>query len=275
MRKPVISGMLLAATLIAVNTSKAQALDPSKLLVIEKPNTNSAQTIDEPINKTITETIFKTASVQNTVAAPEVSNETKYKIAEGDTLSSIATKYSTTWDKLYFKNTQIEIPDFIKPNDEIVIPKPDEQLTPRVIPAPKPVPAAAVIEKPTTTQTYRSAPKPKATAPSTYSAPAQARGSASGNTYTYGYCTWYVKNLRPDLPNNLGNADTWASRAAAQGIPTGSAPRAGAVGQAGMHVVYVLSVNGDGTVNITEMNHAGWNVVSNRTVPASMFRYIY
>src|SRR5690606_14498577 len=91
--------------------------------------------------------------------------------------------------------------------------------------------------------------------------------SAAGNRYVPGYCTWYVKNMRPDLPNNLGNADTWVSRAAAQGLPTGSTPRAGAVGQRGMHVVYIKSVNGDGSVNITEMNHKGLWVVTERTLP--------
>ena len=77
------------------------------------------------------------------------------------------------------------------------------------------------------------------------------------------------------MPNNLGNANTWVARAAAQGMATGSTPRAGAVGQQGMHVVYVESVNGDGTVTISEMNHVGWNVVNQRTVPASNFQYIY
>jgi peptidoglycan DL-endopeptidase CwlO len=77
------------------------------------------------------------------------------------------------------------------------------------------------------------------------------------------------------LPNNLGNANTWVARAAAQGIPTGSAPRVGAIGQQGMHVVYVESVNGDGTVTVSEMNFRGRYVISSRTVPASTFRYIY
>ena len=101
------------------------------------------------------------------------------------------------------------------------------------------------------------------------------RSSSAGNSYGYGYCTWYVKNRRPDMPNNLGNANTWVARAAAQGMATGSAPRAGAVGQAGMHVVYVESVNADGSVTVSEMNRAGWNVISSRTVPASYFQYIY
>ena len=117
----------------------------------------------------------------------------------------------------------------------------------------------------------------------TYTAPTRSyipRGSSSGNTYGYGYCTWYAKNMRPDLPNNLGNANTWYSRAAAQGLPVGSTPRAGAIGTTTRgslgHVVYVHSVNGDGTIYISDMNYRGWNQVTYRTVSASEFEgYIY
>jgi surface antigen len=103
--------------------------------------------------------------------------------------------------------------------------------------------------------------------------------SSAGNTYGYGYCTWYVKNVASWIPNGLGNANTWASRASSYGLSTGSTPRAGAVGTTTRgslgHVVYVRSVNTDGTVNISDMNYAGWNVVTYRTVPASQFFYIY
>lgn len=105
------------------------------------------------------------------------------------------------------------------------------------------------------------------------------RGVSTANTYDAGYCTWYVKERRPDLPNNLGNANTWYARAEAQGLAVGSLARAGAVGTttagAEGHVVYVESVNSDGTINISEMNHTGWNEYDSRTVDASLFLYIY
>lgn len=102
------------------------------------------------------------------------------------------------------------------------------------------------------------------------------RGAVAGNTYSIGFCTYYAKQRRPDLPNNLGNADTWYQRAAAQGIPVGSQPRVGAIGEtkAYMHVVYIEAVNGD-TVTVSEANYKGRGVVSTRTAPASEFRYIY
>ena len=101
-------------------------------------------------------------------------------------------------------------------------------------------------------------------------------GNSSGNLYDRGWCTWYAKNRRPDLPNNLGNAITWVSRAKAQGIPTGSSPRAGAIGQRGNHVVYIERVNPDGSVYYSDMNGiAGFNNVGYATVSASTFTYIY
>lgn len=104
--------------------------------------------------------------------------------------------------------------------------------------------------------------------------------NSSGNTYDAGYCTWYVKNKRPDIPNNLGNANTWYSRAAAQGWNVGSAPKKGAVGTSTRgalgHVVYVEGVSLDGLyVTISEMNYRGLYITSTRTVHYSEFVYIY
>lgn len=99
--------------------------------------------------------------------------------------------------------------------------------------------------------------------------------ASTSNTYTYGYCTWYVKNRRPDLSNNLGNASTWFYRAQAQGMLTGTAPKVGAIGQRRNHVVYVENINHDGTITISEMNHRAVGIKSTRTLPASYFRYIY
>jgi len=102
---------------------------------------------------------------------------------------------------------------------------------------------------------------------------------AASNSYAWGQCTWYAKQRRPDLPNNLGNANNWYARAAAMGRKVGAAPRAGAVatttaGRFG-HVAVVDSVRG-GTVNISEMNYAGGvGKVHHRAVAASSFRYIY
>lgn len=104
-------------------------------------------------------------------------------------------------------------------------------------------------------------------------------GSA-GNTYAAGNCTWYAKSRRPDLPNNLGNANTWYSRAAAQGWNVGSTAKKGAVGvdTSGWlgHVVYVEGMSIDGQwVTISEMNYRGLYSMNTRTVHYTEFKYIY
>lgn len=206
----------------------------------------------------------KTSEVENT---QEQNSETptvavqpvEYTVQEGDSLTKIGEKFNLEWTKLYDKNTVISSPDSISPGQVLTIPTPDEQLAKRIVPE-------AVLQ-PVSSESVKSG---GAVTKSRYSA-----GSSAGNAYAPGYCTWYAKQRRPDLPNRMGNAISWVSSAAAQGFATGGIPRAGAIGQQGNHVVYIESVNNDGTVNVSEMNYRGVFVVSSRTVAASNFRYIY
>jgi surface antigen len=188
-------------------------------------------------------------------------NENYGKIIKDDLFN-----YYTEWKRLFDKNTTLQNPDLLEVGSELVVPLPDEVISPKELPEPPIRVVEAVVAK---------SPKKIATNTVTQTTQVQPRGSVSANGYVAGYCTWYVKNRRPDMPNNLGNASSWVSRAAAQGLPTGSSPRVGAVGQRGNHVVYVESVNDDGTVTISEMNHKGLYVQTTRTLPASYFSYIY
>lgn len=104
---------------------------------------------------------------------------------------------------------------------------------------------------------------------------AQKPGSFS-NTYAYGYCTWYVATRRY-VPNMLGNANQWPYNAPRAGLGVGSTPRAGAAGVTrwGNHVVYIERVDGS-TVYYSEMNGpAGWGRVNSGSGPASNFIYVY
>ncbi|HSE61564.1 MAG TPA: CHAP domain-containing protein, partial [Candidatus Saccharimonadales bacterium] len=109
-----------------------------------------------------------------------------------------------------------------------------------------------------------------------------------GNGYAYGYCTWYAFNRRAELGrpigSNWGNATTWASYARAAGFRVDRTPEAGAVfqnsgGWGGLgHVGVVERVEANGDVYVSEMNYAGWNRISNRTIPASQagsYNYIH
>lgn len=222
---------------------------PSKTNALEIPTVSEVSTLDI-IKPTIP------SSTEND--KPKIEPEVIIVVARNDNLTKIAEAHKTTVDRLWRKNTSIADPNLLNVSQALVVPREDEVLAER--PLPVTVISIGIEPVQTSAQIGRSS---------------VSRGSSSGNTYSYGYCTWFVKNMRPDLPNNLGNADTWAARAAAQGLATGRTPRVGAVGQQGMHVVYITAVNGDGTVTLSEMNYKGWNVASIRTASASSFIYIY
>ena len=202
------------------------------------------------------------------------SNETDKKeekkvvatIKAGDTLTDIATKYKTSYIRLFNANESITNPDLIFVGDKVRVPGKDEKLPNRL----------AELAPAEQTQVIAGAVYSQAGQADAPVGGGMARGSSAGNTYAQGWCTWYAKEMRPDLPNNLGNGGQWVANAAAQGIPTGSSPRTGAIAEEPGHVAYVESVNGDGTITISEM---GWNYqvgqFNRRTVPASNYRYIY
>ena len=188
------------------------------------------------------------------VAEPTKPAPVVYIVVSGDNLTKIGTAYNVEWQRLWAKNTELTHPDLIHVGDKITIPEPSEQLS-REIPA-------------------------QVSLPATTPGAAPVRDYGGGNGYDYGYCTWYVKNRRgASIPNNLGNANTWYSRAAGAGMSVGSEPRAGAVGTTTRgalgHVVYVESVNADGSINISEMNAPTWGAVTYRTAGAGEFLYIY
>lgn len=206
----------------------------------------------------------KKASAQTKPAekTPEKPAPVYVEVQLGDTLSAIADRYQTSYVRIFNANEQIANPDVIDVGQKFRIPDPSEDLPDRVLPAAPEVQAAvqnAVSSSPIQSRLSQSA-----------------RGSSAGNTYGYGWCTWYAKQMRPDLPNNLGNGGQWVANARAQGIPTGTTPRPGAIAEQSGHVAYVEAVSG-GMVTVSEM---GYNytsgTVTRRTVAASTFwGYIY
>lgn len=102
------------------------------------------------------------------------------------------------------------------------------------------------------------------------------------------YTAWKVYQKNGYMPywGGRGNANQWPGNARAAGIQVSSAPRAGSVGvlMAGQygHVVWVDSVNANGTINISQYNYfnaggSGWGHYSEmyNVSPGAYDYYIY
>lgn len=108
--------------------------------------------------------------------------------------------------------------------------------------------------------------------------------ATAGNRYAPGNCTWYAYERRQQLGSPVGsfwgNANTWDDSARAAGYTVNNTPKAGAVlvNNAGYygHVAIVERVLDNGDVYLSEMNYAGFNVISNRTISAGQAAgYVY
>jgi len=181
-----------------------------------------------------------------------------YTVRGGDTVEALAQKYKTDSARIVSYN-DLEVSG-LAPGARIVIPggiMPENE-RPRIATSSSTIGAARI---------------------------SAASAAVAGNKYDYGYCTWYVYNKRAQIGRPVGsfwgNAVTWASYARSSGYTVNNTPAVGAVMQNGGgygHVAFVESVGGDGTVTISEMNYAGWNVVSSRTLSAGQaasYNYIH
>lgn len=204
------------------------------------------------INKPVT--IPQPKPVQTVQVEPKkkkIIKPQKYRIQQGDTLIKIAKKHKTTWQRIFYKNKSIKNPDQLKVGVVIYLPSKHEKLKKRTFYHPVPKQAVETIKN--------------------------GSGEAvAGNMYEPGQCVWAIKNWRPEIPNTWGNATNWLANAQAQGWPTGSTPRVGAVGWTYGHVVLITAVHKNGTVDIKDMN--GRYVpfeIGYGTYPASKYQYIY
>ncbi|HSW90941.1 MAG TPA: LysM peptidoglycan-binding domain-containing protein [Candidatus Saccharimonadales bacterium] len=188
----------------------------------------------------------------------------------GDTLTAIADAHSTTVNDIMAANA-INDPNLIEPGQVLQIPAQPQGVT-GFSHSLKAAAAAFMVPPVQLAQ-----PQVQAAATNVPAQPTHHVAGVAGNTYVVGTCTWYVKNRIPSLPNQLGNGGYgWLATAVAFGYVTGSSPAPGAIGVESGHVVYVESVNSDGTVNISEMNYAGQiGVVHYRTTSVGEFQYIY
>lgn len=274
------AGLFACAVIFAAgNTSQvnAEALMPAML------ETSSSNNVRLAVLDRVETGLVSVRDIDAAPVEPQQPVVVEHTIQPGESLSKIAEQHQTTWKRLYDKNTSISDPDMIAAGNKVIVPRADEQLEERAIPVPEPEPtpapvAAVQTPKPAVKKPAQAPVKPKPQAKPAAPAPVR-RGAVAGNTYTPGQCTWHVKNLRgSSLPNGLGNANQWYSRAKAMGLSTGTTPSVGAAGvrKSGNHAVYVTAVHGNGTITVSEMNY-NWTPYATRTAVknAADFYYIY
>lgn len=176
-----------------------------------------------------------------------------YTIKQGDTLTKVSKAHRTSLKRVICANPKITNPDRIDVGERLKIPRKKDKLR------------CAKIKPHFVNVTVAS--KPLVNSGGFYS---------SENLYEPGQCVWAIKNWRPEIPNTWGNATDWLANAQAQGWPTGSTPRVGAVGWTYGHVVLITAVHKNGTVDIKDMN--GRYVpfeIGYGTYPSNKYQYIY
>jgi surface antigen len=293
----------LSSADVAVNVARLARLDEAVAV------TNKADTVNTQL--------AVSSADDNVVAKPQIVSTAlkskkdikKYKVAAGDTISGIATKFGVTSDTirtsnslsgeavtagqelvispvngLVYKIKAGDTPDSIsrkyQVNKDQLVAFNDAELTGsfvvgELIVIPNGVEAVAA----TTTNASR------------YNGYASySSGFAFGDSAIYGYngyargwCTWYAASRVP-VPNNWGNANSWDNGARASGWKVSRVPVVGAVAQTdGMsfagHVGVVEAVSEDGSmIKYSDMNGiSGFNRVGySDWVPVSTFpNYIY
>lgn len=294
----------LASTDVAVHIARLVKMEESTA-VVNKADTASAQ-------------LAVASSDDQVLAKPQIVSTalkskkdiTTYVAVQGDTVSSVATKFGITPDTVRFSNnlTGEEIPVgkelTISPvNGMTYVVKagdtPDSLATKYNVPKEQLIAfndaeisgaftLGELIVIPDAVQ-------PADTRTASYGIrTGGSSGFAFGNSalygrngYDYGWCTWHAANRRIQIgrpiPTNLGNAISWLSLSRRAGLPTGDVPKEGAVlyhkdiGGLG-HVAFVEKVNEDGSALISDMNYPTWGKVTYRTIQPSdyhKFAFIY
>lgn len=188
-------------------------------------------------------------------ARPTTGSTSTYTVKSGDSLSTIAAKYGTTYQKIMSLNG---LSNFI------------------IYPGQK-------LKVSGTASTGGNTGTSTSTNGGGYNSPV----FNHQNLYDWGQCTWHVFNRRKAIGKPIStywwNANNWATAAAKDGYTITRSPRVGSILQstAGYygHVSFVERMNSDGSIQVSEMNFsAAPGIVTYRTIPASQvssYNYIH
>ncbi len=215
----------------------------------------SAQTLRWANNTT-----SDTVEAGKTIVVPRVDGVV-YTVKSGDTLEELAERYKVNAERVVLHN-DLTVGAPLAEGTRLVLPNGDLPETERPgYVAPQPVyPSYSSSNSATTGTNY-----------------GYVRVSA-GNRYAAGNCTWYAFERRAALGKPIGslwgNAYSWASSARMAGYGVNQDPQPGDVFQTSFggggygHVGVVERVDAQ-NIYVSDMNYAGYNVVTHRTIPRS------
>ena len=175
----------------------------------------------------------------------------KHIVKDGETIDAIAQSYKADKERIIAFNN-LPANGSIESGQEIIIPGGEKEL-------PKKETAPALLEK----RTYIASETTGGGSKTTVS-----KSHSMGNSFPYGYCTWYVAQKKY-VPWR-GNAGAWLYNARAMGYKTGKTPQAGSIvvttdNTYYGHVALVESVSED-TITVSEMNYKRWGKVNTRVI---------
>lgn len=225
---------------------------------------------------------------------------TTYTIEAGDTLFAIANQFDVTIDEIKAWNNlssdliiagktivvaESAAPAAVSveeaaPAVETAAPAVEEVEVQEVEEAAAPAPAVQEVQAAEVAPAVQEVAQPQAATPAAAPVTSASNGA---NYYDWGTCAWYVFEQRSQrglgVGNTWGNATNWAAGAQSAGYSVSNSPSVGAIMQApaytngayGLgHVAIVESVNGDGSVTVSEMQFGGGvGQVNTRTISAS------
>ena len=258
MKKKTLTAFVGASVAVVLTSQSAEAASykvksgDSLWLIAEKHNTTIAKI--KSLNKLSSNLIFPNQIIQvpgsssssNTnTGSTSTSSTTYYTVKSGDSLSVIAGKYGTTYQKIMSLNGL---------NNIIIYPGQKLKVSGSVS-------TGGGQSSSNNTGSY--------TPPMFY----------HQNLYDWGQCTWHVFNRRKAIGKPIStywwNANNWASAAAKDGYRVNHKPAVGSILQSSAgyygHVSFVERINNDGSIQVSEMNFTSSpGVLTYRTVPASL-----
>lgn len=265
MHKKIIATILGTSALATVTATNANAATTYKVKsgdslwsVAEKYKISVSKL--KSLNKLKSNVIFPnqvlivsgTTATKSTAKTTTTATTKTYTVKSGDTLSTIASKYGTTYQKLMslngMKNT------IIYPGQKLKVPG--------------------------TNSTSKTGSTSTATG---YKTPI----FNQANLYDWGQCTWHAFNRHAEVGKGIStywwNANNWDTAATQDGYTVDHRAAVGSILQtdAGYygHVAFVERVNSNGSIYVSEMNYsAAPGIKTFRTIPAtqvSSYKFIH